>query len=72
MSDLDLTHLWTRFCGIGVLVVAAAWAKRRHVDVGIEGELPAFALKGRAALVVAALAAAFGILVVLWPQLFDG
>jgi hypothetical protein len=72
MFDPGLTHLWTRFCGIGVLVVAAVWAKRRHVDVGIEGEPPAFAWKGRTALVAAAVAAAFGILLVLWPQMFDG
>ncbi len=67
-----LDHLWPRIAGVGVIIVAFIWFSRRHVDIGIEGEPPAFALKGRAAIIVAILAAILGLIVILKPTLFAG
>ena len=68
----DQAYFWTRLWGLGALVVASVWAWRRHVDVGIEGEPPSFALKGRIALIAAAFAAILGIVVIVWPEGFSG
>jgi hypothetical protein len=66
-----IEHLWPRVCGVGVIIVAFVWARRRHIDVELEGEPPSFAITGRAAMVAAILAAAFGFVVMMWPEWFS-
>jgi hypothetical protein len=63
-------EVWPRIAGAVVVVVAFVWGWRRHIDVGLEGEPPSFAITGRAAVVVAIVTAAFGLVVMIWPELF--
>ena len=70
MLAFHTPYFWNRLAGIGILIVAAVWAFRRHVDVGIEGEPPSFAWKGRAALVAAVFAGALGVILLVWPEWF--
>jgi hypothetical protein len=65
-----LTELiWPRICGAGLIVVALVWARRRRIDAGLEGEPPSFAITGCAAVGVAVITAAFGLVMMLWPEL---
>ena len=63
--------VWTRIAGAGIIVVAMVWARRRHIDVGLEGEPPSFAITGCAAVGFAMIAAVFGLCMMIWPEVFS-
>ena len=71
LLSLVSEEVWTRMAGAGIIVVAIVCARRRHIDVGLEGDPPSFAITGCAAVVVAAITAAFGVFVIIWPEVFS-
>jgi hypothetical protein len=64
-------NIWYRLWGSGLIVVGVVWIRKREVEVGVAGRPPAFFVRGRAAVVCGAIVIAIGVVVFVYPGIFE-
>jgi hypothetical protein len=63
-----VSSLWVRISGATVVAAGVVWIRERSVGVGIEGQEPAYFVRGRGALALGVVAIALGLFMLVFAS----